>query len=137
MDNEKIWNNEHPFKVPEGYFENFESSLKHKIDKEKRSAASLKRKFYTLTPWVGIAATFLIIALIYRQVPDRVFLEKFEQEQIIEIFLNKISPADYFKEYELIDFLAEDDLIEFDLFPDSLLLKHIEDEDIIMLSLIR
>ncbi len=123
------------FKVPEGYFENFESRMMQNIGGKQRAFPSIK-KSRIMAPWVGLAAAFLIIALVYNLVPQRIFnkqlVEKHESTSIFEF-----STADYFSEFELMELLTNETTINCEIYPDSLFFRDIDEEEIIMLTSLR
>ena len=53
----------HPFGVPEGYFESFSERLQQRIKEEESSKVPV-RKIGTATRWMAMAAAFLAAALI-------------------------------------------------------------------------
>lgn len=123
------------FKVPEGYFENFESRMMQNIGGQKKDFPSIK-KSRMIAPWVGLAAAFLIIALIYNLVPQRIFNKQMaERHESTSIF--EFSAADYFSEFELMELLANETTINCEIYPDSLFFRDINEEEIIMLTSLR
>ena len=61
LQQEKLKN--HPFGVPEGYFESFSQRLQQRIREEESSTVPV-RKIGTPTRWLAIAATLLAAAMI-------------------------------------------------------------------------
>ncbi|ASB48431.1 hypothetical protein [Alkalitalea saponilacus] len=131
----KIWSKELPFKVPEGYFNEFESNLFQKINiEEKEEVVTPVKKLSVFAPWIGMAAAFLIIALVYKQLPERIFPDTFMQtESVQSIEFYQVTPADYFKEYELLEFISETESLI--ILPDSTFFDAIDEEELIMLTL--
>ncbi len=123
------------FQVPEGYFENFESRVMKNIGGQQSAFPSIK-KSRIIAPWVGLAAAFLIIALVYNLVPQRIFnkqiVEKNESTSIFEF-----STAEYFSEFELMELLTNETTINCEIYPDSLFFRDIDEEEIIMLTSLR
>lgn len=123
------------FKVPEGYFENFESRLMQNIGEPQKAFPSIK-KSRIVAPWVGLAAAFLIIALVYNLVPQRIFNQQIgETNDSTSIF--EFSTADYFSEFELMELLTNETTINCEIYPDSLFFRDINEEEIIMLTSLR
>lgn len=123
------------FKVPEGYFENFESRMMQNIAGKQKAFPSIKRS-RIIAPWLGLAAAFLIIALVYNLVPQKIFTKqiavKIESTAVFEL-----STADYFSEFELMELLTNETTINCEIYPDSLFFRDIDEEEIIMLTSLR
>ena len=101
----------HPFGVPEGYFENFSERLQQRIKEEDSSSVPV-RKIGTATRWMAMAAAMLAAALITTTIvrltssqgpeglyPDQALLE---QMQVLE------------DDLYLYDLLAEDEESDLD-----------------------
>lgn len=134
-----IKNNQTPrpnsFQVPEGYFENFEARMLKNIGGRQRAFPSIK-KSRIIAPWVGLAAAFLIIALVYNLVPKRIFDQQMEvKNESTSVF--EFSTAEYFSEYELMELLTNETTINCEIYPDSLFFRDIDEEEIIMLTSLR
>lgn len=123
------------FKVPEGYFDNFESRMMQNIGGQQKAFPSIK-KSRIIAPWIGLAAAFLIIALVYNLVPQRIFNKQIaEMNESASIF--EFSTADFFSEFELMELLTNETTINCEIYPDSLFFRDINEEDIIMLTSLR
>jgi hypothetical protein len=134
-DDNKIWGSEQPFIVPEGYFEAFDERIIERINPSKAKGKLPLRRVSMFVPWVGMAAAFLILALVYRQLPEKLFPERFNPEAAQQATFPEISPGDFFDEYELLEFITGKEDVSLDLFPDSVLFKGINEEDLMMLTL--
>ncbi len=127
-------NQEEIFKVPKGYFENFDNQLKMIIHPEevKKSANS---KLAILKPWIGLAAAFLLIAMVFNLVTKTTI----DKTKTYSINYNDIEnwTEEWCGTYEMIDILSDQtsDINELEIYPDSLFLKGITYDDIIFLSL--
>ena len=87
-----------------------------------------------IVPWIGMAAAFLIIALVYNFLPKQLFER--EQDSRADIIQQiEQSAVEWFNEYELMEYLTNDADADLELYPDSLFFKNIKEEDIIMLTL--
>lgn len=123
------------FKVPEGYFESFESRMMQKIQNGNTPFRSIK-KSRVFAPWIGLAAAFLIIALIYQLIPQRIITNQMEGQSETSL-ISEYSTADYFNEFELMNLLTNESHVDYELYPDSLFFRGIDEEDIVMLTSIR
>ncbi|MFW5753842.1 MAG: hypothetical protein ACOCV9_03480, partial [Marinilabiliaceae bacterium] len=76
---------DHPFEVPENYFEDFERRMMEKVEgqpaEEKGKVVSL---FSAVKPWIAMAAGFLLIAVIYYQAP-RFFDQHSNEEETVVV----------------------------------------------------
>jgi hypothetical protein len=122
------------FIVPDGYFENFESRMLQAIGDKKTPFRSI-RKVRVIAPWVGLAAAFLIIAMIYTLIPKRIFPDEMQVQNESSLF--EYSTADYFNEFELMELLTNENNTDYEIYPDSLFFRDINEEDIIMLTSLR
>ncbi len=129
------WNTKHPFEVPDGYFEEFDARLMRQIDLERPEKHKIGSKLSLIAPWIGMAAAFLIIALLYKQLPERIYPGQFNQETISNGAFFNFSPGDYYGEHELLEIITEKGISNIEIMPDSILFKGIDDEDLIMLTL--
>ncbi len=133
--NNKKTSRQDGFKAPDGYFEDFEMRMMQTIKGQQTPFHSIK-KSKVIAPWLGLAAAFLIIALVYNLIPQRIFTNQMEvKNESTSIF--EFSTANYFTEFELIELLTNETKINFELYPDSLFFKDIDEEDIIMLTSLR
>jgi len=64
MESLNKYSDKNPFKVPDGYFENFEEELFDKIESEP-GHKSTKWKIRSLSPYFAIAAGFLLILTLW------------------------------------------------------------------------
>jgi hypothetical protein len=124
------------FKVPDGYFESFESRMMQKIQDGKTTPFQSIKKSKVMAPWIGLAASFLIIALIYQLIPQKMITNQM-QGQNEAALIYEYSTADYFNEFELMELLTNEGQTNYELYPDSLFFKGIDEEDIVMLTSIR
>ncbi|MGQ1948440.1 hypothetical protein ACT3CD_15200 [Geofilum sp. OHC36d9] len=129
-----IWKQEQLFKVPEGYFEKFELQLKNRIAPPKTTAPF---SFAIVKPWLGLAAAFLVITLIYNVVTKDIIPTK-DVINFESAIFEDISPADLFSEQEMVEYLLskEQETTDIELYPDSLFFGDITDDDYDLLSLI-
>lgn len=132
--NNDIWKQDQLFKVPEGYFEKFELRLKDKIAPKKPTAPF---SFAIVKPWLGMAAAFLVITLIYNVVTTD-FIPTKDVINLESAIFEDISPADFFSEQEMLEYLLtkEQGTDNIELYPDSLFFGDITDDDYDLLSLI-
>ncbi|MDG5800686.1 hypothetical protein QA597_09980 [Marinilabiliaceae bacterium ANBcel2] len=141
MSNNKLDNlkdRRYPFKVPDNYFESFEERLLNKIEDKKPEESDIikkpVKKVSLISPWIGMAAAFLIIAIIYSQLPHMIFPERMPEKTEHTFDNNKyISPADLFNEQELMDILTQYEG-EIEIVHDSTLFKDLDTEDFISLT---
>jgi hypothetical protein len=123
------------FKVPDGYFDHFESLMIQKIQNGNTPFRSIKRS-RVVAPWIGLAAAFLIIAFIYQRLPQKMMTSQMiGQSEAAQI--DEYSTADYFNEFELMKLLTDETHTSFEFYPDSLLFEGIDEEDIVLLTSIR
>ena len=133
MATDKNINNRNAFKTPEGYFDSFEGRLMQSIKGSEAGGLSRIKKSM-IVPWIGMAAAFLIIALVYNFLPKQLF--EHEQDSRADIIQQiEQSAVEWFNEYELMEYLTNDADADLELYPDSLFFKNIKEEDIIMLTL--
>ncbi|WP_291857339.1 hypothetical protein [Marinilabilia sp.] len=72
MSEELFGNKKRPFGVPENYFEDFEKRFMKKMEIETAENAAEEKVGSVISvvkPWLAMAASFVIIALLYYQVP--------------------------------------------------------------------
>jgi len=136
IDNDKkIWGTENPFRVPDGYFENLSAQLNAKIDPSKVASGKTPKKLTLLAPWIGMAAAFLIIALAYRQLPEKIFPNKFENIQA-ENELTYDLPSSYLpSNFELMEYISDTENIDINVYNDSIFFDNIKEEDLIKVTL--
>ncbi len=89
-----------------------------------------------MAPWIGLAASFLIISLVYQLIPQKINTNRM-QSQSEAALIYEYSTADYFNEFELMELLTNEGQTNYELYPDSLFFKGIDEEDIVMLTSIR
>ncbi len=127
-------NQEEIFKVPKGYFEDFDNQLKMIIHPEEVDE-SANSKLAILKPWIGLAAAFLLIAMVFNLVTKNTI----DKTETYSINYNDIEnwTEEWYGTYEMIDILSEQttDIDELEIYPDSLFLKGITYDDIVFLSL--
>ena len=124
----------HPFGVPEGYFESFSERLQQRIKEEESSKVPV-RKIGTATRWMAMAAAVLAAALITTTIirftssnrdanglyPDQALLEQMQvleddrylYELMEEVELTKLDEDEAFAS-QAIEYLAIND-VEMDL----------------------
>lgn len=134
-EDKKIWGNENPFSVPDGYFESFNNQLQNKINPSGNSGGKLPKRISLFAPWIGLAAAFLIIALAYRQLPERVFPNKFKNTQVDTEMIYELSPWYLPGDFELMEYISNKDGFNPDIYPDSIMFEGLNEEDLIMLTL--
>jgi hypothetical protein len=72
MSKELFGNKKRPFEVPQNYFEDFEQRLMKKMEAEtaeKPGDDAVASVISVMKPWLAMAASFLVIAMLYYQVP--------------------------------------------------------------------
>lgn len=70
MTNKIFENRERPFKVPQNYFDEFEERFMKKIGVGESHENNVKVSVISaVKPWLGMAAGFILIAIIYHQAP--------------------------------------------------------------------
>lgn len=130
-------NNEHPFKVPDNYFEEFEKKLLSRIRSEQPAGEEkdvIAPVISIVKPWLAMAAGFLLIALIYYQAP-RIFSDKIDEvaaeSMSEEDLINSI--ALIVDENEINELIISEDSAY--LFPsDSLLIVSFTEEELASLT---
>lgn len=131
MDESIFGKKECPFRVPENYFEGFEDRFfeRMKSEMEKKDKRRYKIVMAVVKPWLAMAASFLIIALVYYNIP-RLFKGDFNANVVRELdeeFINSL--ALIIDENEINDLVIEEDTIL--IYPtDSLFLGSISEEDL-------
>lgn len=135
VEKESISKQENAFKVPDGYFKEFDQRLKNKINPvEKRLTAS---RLTIMKPWIGLAAAFLILSMIYNLIPRHIFNSSFNQSYSF-YESNEIDAwtDESFGISELMDYLTRKDVEtkSEEIYPDSLLFSGLTQEDFILLS---
>ncbi len=121
-----------PFEVPENYFEDFENKMLRKFQSEsaeKPKEDSVAALISVVKPWLAMAASFVLIALIYYQVPD--FFGNSDEvtnlQEVEDDFINSLALIiDEEEINELI--LSEDSALE--LAPDSILFGSFTEEEL-------
>ena len=131
----KIWGTENPYRVPDGYFENLNQQIQNKINPGSHNKGSLPKKISLFAPWIGLAAAFLIIALAYRQLPERVFPKKFNAKQVDTETIFETSPWYLPGDYELMEYISDKDNLNLNVYPDSIIFEGINEEDLNLLTL--
>ncbi len=125
-----------PFEVPENYFEGFEQRFLKKLEAElaeKPNDDTVASLISVIKPWLAMAASFLIIALLYYQVPK---MFSSENEVVLEnsaddSFINSLAlMVDENEIKEMI--LAEDS--DFVFPPDSVLFGTFTEEELAAIS---
>jgi hypothetical protein len=132
MSEELFGNKKRPFDVPENYFEDFEQRLMKEIEvesTEKTDDDTVGAVISVIKPWLAMAASFLVIALLYYQVPK---LFSSDAELVIaetgeESFINSLALMVDEKEINQL-ILAEDS--DFVLPPDSVLFGTFTEEEL-------
>ncbi|HLW07614.1 MAG TPA: hypothetical protein VKY45_08615 [Marinilabiliaceae bacterium] len=135
IEKENISKQESQFKVPDRYFEEFDQRLKNRINPaEERPTVS---KLTMIKPWIGLAAAFLILTMIYNLIPNHILnssLNKssnlYESEEV------EVWTDESFGIHELIDYLTIKNIAteSVDIYPDSVLFSDLTHEDYIFLS---
>lgn len=134
-DENKIWGTENSFRVPDGYFENFTRQIQEKIDPSLAVSGKTPRKLSLFAPWIGLAAAFLIIALAYRQLPERIYPKQFNLKQADAELLFELSPWYLPGDYEIMEYISGKNDLDLNIYPDSIIFDGIKEEDLIMLTL--
>ncbi len=134
LDKEKF-NQEDIFKVPEGYFENFDNQLKMIIHPEESKKTSIS-KMDIFKPWIGLAAAFLLIALVYNIIATKT-IDKIDNYAINFNEIENCWIEEWTGTHEIIDILSEQttNIDDLEIYPDSLFFSGITYDDIIFLSL--
>ncbi|WP_162198205.1 hypothetical protein [Geofilum rubicundum] len=109
--------------------------MMQKIQNENTPFRSIKRS-KVVAPWIGLAAAFLIIALIYQLLPQKMMTNQMVGQSEAAL-IYEFSTADDLDEFELMKLLTNEAHSNFELYPDSLLFIGIDEEDIVMLTSIR
>ncbi len=126
---------ENHFKVPDGYFEEFDNRLKNKINPvEDHPAAS---KLTIMKPWIGLAAAFLILTMVYNLIPSHIFNSPLDPSySLYEVEEVESWTDESFGINELMDYLTLKNIEtkSEQIYPDSLLFKGLTEEDFILLS---
>ncbi len=134
LDDKRI-NQEDIFKVPDGYFENFDERLKFIIEPDIISNKPSSKLLDIFKPWIGLAAAFLLIAMVFNFVTKDRVKDQYPSTEIdysyIEMWADEWSGT-----YEIYELISDNsvDFDDFDLYPDSLIFKGITDENSIYLS---
>lgn len=110
---QKIERTENPFRVPEGYFENFTSEVMNRLPEKEKLAATHKEptKWERVRPWLYMAAMFIGAAMIIRVAStdhttsvDRVVAEETETEME---YINMAVDNSMLDDYSLYVYLAD------------------------------
>lgn len=134
LDNKKP-NQEDIFKVPEGYFENFDERLKFIIEPDIISNKPSSKLLDIFKPWIGLAAAFLLIAMVFNFVTkDKIKNQHASTE--IEYSYFEMWTDEWSGTCEIYELISDNsvDFDDFDLYPDSLVFKGITDENSVYLS---
>jgi hypothetical protein len=127
-DNHKEWGTKQPFKVPDGYFDDFEYRLKRRIVLAKR-----KQTRTLIVSMFGIAAAIVIAVLLYAQSPKLLLNMHGKHNSVASEYIVINLSSDDFDENELIEYIKEQD-INVDIFPDSLLFAGINKDELFSLA---
>lgn len=130
----KKWGAENPYRVPDGYFENLNQQIQDKINPVNNNRSPIPGRISLLAPWIGLAAAFLIIALAYRQLPERVFPGKFNAKQLDSETIYETSPWYLPGDYELMEYISDKENLNLNVYPDSIIFEGIDEEDLNMLT---
>lgn len=112
---QKIEKTENPFRVPEGYFENFTSEVMNRLPEKEKLAAMRKEstKWEKVRPWLYMAAMFIGAAFIIRIASNnhtppanRVAVEETEVEME---YINMAVDNSMLDDYSLYVYLADSD----------------------------
>lgn len=138
MNNEdtKKWGTENPFRIPDGYFENLNRQIHEKVNPQRNNMSPIPGRLSLIAPWLGLAAAFLIIALAYRQLPERVFPGRSVTKQIDAETILETSPWYLPGDYELMEFLSDENDLNLNIYPDSIIFEGINEEDLNRLTFI-
>lgn len=96
MSEELFGSKKRPFEVPKDYFEDFEQRLMKKIEAENAGNAgddTVASVISVIKPWLAMAASFMVIALLYYQVP-KIFsgdAELADKDTLEEGFINSLA----------------------------------------------
>ena len=91
-------NKESPFKVPEGYFDNFNSMMKNRISEDIKKERKIKTVMFYLKRTVTIAAIF-VFSLIITQ-PDNYTPTKISYEEyVMEYFMTELDESYLYDAY--------------------------------------
>jgi len=124
-ENEKnIWDTEHPFEIPIGYFDAFSDNLNSQISHIK----SNKKKNLFISISVSVIAIFAVNLLLYNQLNKNRFNNSYSLGNG-EYAIFNLSTVDLIDEYELYEYIDNQN-INISIFPDSLFLKDIDEDDI-------
>lgn len=132
MSEELFGNKKCPFEVPENYFEDFEQRLMKKMEAENAGTSgddTVSSVISVIKPWLAMAASFLIIAMLYYQVP-KMFSSDTElaNEDIInDSFINSL--AFIVDENEINQMILAEDS-DFVFPPDSVLFGTFTEEEL-------
>jgi hypothetical protein len=132
MSEELFGNKKRPFEVPQNYFEDFEQRLMRKMaaeTAEKPGDDTVASVISVIKPWLAMAASFLVIALLYYQVPKMFSLdaELANEKTVEESFINSL--ALIVDEKEINEMILSDDS-DFVFPADSVLFGTFTEEEI-------
>lgn len=131
----KIWNTENPFQVPDGYFENLGNQIHYKIDPRPIADEKAPRILSVFAPWLGLVAAFLIIAMVYRQLPERIYPNKFNANQTKSELIDELSPWYLPDDYELMEYISGNEKLNLNIYPDSIIFENLDEENLTKLTL--
>lgn len=131
----KIWNTENPFQVPNGYFENINNQIHNKIDLRPTTDEKKPRILSVFAPWIGLVAAFFIIALVYRQLPERIYPNRFNTNQTKSELIDELSPWYLPNDYELMEYLSGKENLDLNIYPDSIIFENLNEENLTKLTL--
>jgi hypothetical protein len=110
-------------------------ALQDKIHPELAEPAKPIRKLTLMAPYIGLAAAFLIIALAYRQLPDRMLPKPINSTQV-EADITSDLPMWYFPDnFELIEYLSGTEGAGIEVYSDSIMFDGIVEDDLVNLTL--
>lgn len=125
---------ENLFKVPEGYFDSFEERLSARMAPEPAPSVSWRSM---VKPWIGLAAAFLVILMVYNFATQNLFntssnqVYTTETSSDVDMWIDEL-----FGTHELLDYftLKNIESENVDIYPDSLLFGDLTQEEYIFLS---
>ncbi|MGQ1890869.1 hypothetical protein ACT29H_10530 [Thermophagus sp. OGC60D27] len=133
MDEKEFGKKESPFQVPENYFEDFEARMLKNLEPEAEIKLHRQDSITTIKsvikPWLAMAASFLVIAMVYYFAPhlfgdveETAFSKEWEEEYINSLAL-------IFDENEINELVIKEDT--FWVFPpDSLFVGEFTEEEL-------
>jgi hypothetical protein len=97
-----------PYKVPEGYFDQLSGQIQARIQEEQQSSRS--PIIQMMKPWIGLAASFILIATLYFSLGPSRWNGQSEQMVATTNIMDLDPLTDQFNEMDLINYIAEQDL---------------------------